>query len=142
MRTETEVQTELLSMRTEYNALAHTAPAPTLQALSSKIRAAANELSAIYSEGANACPKCKAPVMGMLRTPAGMSGDRPTAAVYQVGCSGCKPEIIDVDGTPRRRSYCAFGGSPAEAVKNWNDGKFIVDGRIGDGPKLTVGRAV
>lgn len=140
MRTEVEITAELAALRTEYHKQSQTAPSPALAQMAVKIRTTSKELSAVYSNGAKACPKCKGAPIGMLRSPASTAGDRPVFAIYEVGCLNCKPEIVQVDGEQRRKSYSAFGVTPADAVKNWNDGKFNIDKRLDGGPQATVGQ--
>lgn len=98
------------------------------------------EFSDSIAAGAKAC-ECGndtyAP-MGMLKTPARTERGVDYPAVYEVGCAHCPPVIVEsengydaVIGGKKmkvvRRSVSARATTPEDAVKNWNNKKFVED---------------
>lgn len=103
MRKEQEITQELGKLLDGYRKNANKMSRDALGKHNQKVRALREELVLALTEGANACPDCEEAPHG-LRQPMG---------VYEVGCaSGC-------------RDHRAFGRTVAEAVENFNDGKFI-----------------
>jgi len=130
MRTIEEIQSELNSALSAFHEKAMTAIATESQASSKTIRALRAELSAAYSKGADVCPACKTPPLGMLRSPAYTMNERLIPAVYEVGCIRCPPVLVEIDGKKRRQSYSAHADSPAGAVQRWNNQEWVTDSKI------------
>jgi hypothetical protein len=119
MRKESEIKKELAALIAENHSKAQTAPAPEIRLITVKIKALQQELSDLYSDGANPCPVCKAAPIGMDRT-----------SCYEIGCTVCRPIAVEVDGVTKRQSFSAQGRTPLKAVENWNAGNFLVDSKM------------
>ena len=78
-----------------------------LAALTDQIIATTKAISDSICADANACPQCKGPVVGLLKTPARVHQGCEMSAVYEVGCAG----------------ECALrsrGPTPDKTVEAWN----------------------
>jgi hypothetical protein len=129
--------------------------------LTTEIRDLQVQLQDSLADGATACPDgADHRVIGMLKTPAhydNITGmDVPD--LYEVGCVVCPPVLVPFDETKHRAgvdhpsdtdkkgaarkvvrwSHSARDFSPEEAVKNWNDGKWIIDTKTERVPTTTV----
>lgn len=84
-----------------------------------KVKSLQNEMSDTISKGADPCPNCGSKPIGIIRreVPVGNTN----IPVYEVGCSVCAPE----ETKGKRKFYAAHGGSPQDAVSNWNTGQFV-----------------
>jgi hypothetical protein len=118
MRTESEIKNELDAAAALHHEKADEFTRKEERENSDKIKSLRKELSAFYSQGANACPDCGQAPIGMDR-----------GVVYEVGCIGCAPKPVERDGKTLRRSASAQGRTPQQAVENWNAGKWLEDGK-------------
>jgi len=112
--------------------------APEIAAYNARFRELNAEWSACLSSGANACQECGNPPMGMIKTPAFTKDGVDFPCVYEVGCIFCDPYLVErengqareIDGRTlklKRRSFSARGVSVAQAVENWNSGRWVED---------------
>ena len=109
----TALMERVASLRKQYHNLAQLDPPQSkLKLLSDQIQEACKAVSDSIASGANACPECKAPAGGMLKTPATVSQGRDLSAVYEVGCSG--------DCPLRSRA-----STPEKTVEAWNSGQYF-----------------
>lgn len=116
MRKESEIKADLKQLIDANHANAGKLTGDDQRALNKAVRSLRQELSDLYSDGANPCPKCGTAPIGMDR-----------ATKFEVGCVVCPPFLIS---PATRVSYSAQGRSPAEAVDNWNSERFLEDNKI------------
>lgn len=141
MRTETEVQADIAADIAYYRDNASDLTQRQVDEHKAKRDELYQELSLVLSKGAVAC-KCgneRFAPMGMVKTPAYMDRGVERPAVYEVGCVHCPPVIVESangydvvfsDGRKGkfvRRSFSARALSVKDAVKNWNDGRWVED---------------
>jgi hypothetical protein len=106
MKNETidKLSLELTAAREQYHAIVNTAPAPDVEVVSFKIHKLMNEIAAARAEGAEPCPTCENP-------PIGIKHDDKVAMAYEVGCAHC-------------RDHRAVARTREEAVEKWNAGEY------------------
>lgn len=120
MRTEQAITAELNAARAAYHEASATETGAQLYARAQAIKLLRSELSAVLSDGAEACKGCGGKPHGRLKTPAHRHRGRRVPAVYEVYCADCRPAVRGGEVVHPRAS----GSSPAEAAAAWNAGEF------------------
>jgi hypothetical protein len=92
--------------REAFRKVANTAPAPELNRISARVKAAADKLVAALTEGAAKCPTCGAPAHGMLQN---FTIGKEARTGVEIGCLHCP-------------DHHALGLSQEDAVERWNNG--------------------
>lgn len=111
--------------------------------LSMQIREATVQLQDFLASGAKPCPDgADHRIIGMLKRPAYYDGrlELDVPAQWECGCIVCDPVLVE-RGDPKkvvRWSHGAYGGTPEEAVKNWNAGKWREDAQIDRVPSKDI----
>lgn len=130
MRTASEVTAERDALLADYHERAQSMTVGEAEAISAKIKTARATLAQIYAAGANLCPKCNRPPVGMLRRPQYTDRGQTIPDLFEVGCATCRPVLVMTNGNPRRRLCAAQGPTPEQAVENWNAQKWVEDGKV------------
>lgn len=104
-----ELRAGIAAKRAEYQAKHDTAPAPALRAITEEVKRLSNELNAQLITGAEPCEDCEQPPMGLVQQ-IDVKGE--AIDYFEIGCSKC----------PDHR---AQGFSQAQAVKKWNDERYL-----------------
>jgi hypothetical protein len=120
MKNETEITNDLDVALADYRENADKWTGPQIAESNAKVKSLREDLNAILTAGANECD-CGNPPIGIVRKNVEVSGV--DIKIYEVGCVVCEP----VTESETRTSHSAIGGSIADAVKNWNNGKYLTD---------------
>lgn len=110
-RSEETIRAELGDAQAEYNEAVRTKPQHEVLPLSRRITELRKELSGVLSEGANPCPDCGNPPIGLRHVHVVAATNR-RVFTFEVGCVSCK-------------DHRAQGSSIAESVAEWNAGKYL-----------------
>lgn len=109
-----DLVTAISDARAAYQAVANTASAPEKYELSQKVKALQTELRERLAEGANPCPRCDSPAVGVIH-------ETEHGRRYEVGCPVCSGAFVHKDGT-KRLTRVKDALMPKHAVEAWNAG--------------------
>ena len=113
--TDKEILVELADLQATYHQVAEVLSTAERHAYTAEIQALRAKLSALFTAGAKPCPVCGVPPFGM----------RKNRNEIEIGCLGCRPEVLDVvEGIQREPRVRAE--TRAEAVTMWNAGLRLV----------------
>lgn len=107
------LKNQIASAKKAYEAIVHEGTAAEVREASDAVRKAQKELSDVISHGADPCPTCGQPPMGMVQYTEG-------GPTFEVGCTNCG-WFKHTDGTPRDHSGRG-GVLPHHTVEAWNMG--------------------